>query len=263
MSGRGLKYFSGLSPGCDDDSKVRATDSSNFKPRWSITTEPKEHQNEREPKKEKPIKITRVYAEQGKRLFGELETERKSDFAPPPPLISSPWFPAGQRQRMTQPPGGVGEWHFAPRRFLFCILSGGFGVESGERREFPAGELVLVEDKPGGGGESPKIFLSPLPGVFIVCRGRFQFESFLPIGGSRPDPASESHLAGSAAGAERPGPLSKGDDMATTAEELNSGAQAVDIDNRIVKATPGGQSKAFPAQQQGREVQRLTRMERT
>jgi hypothetical protein len=57
---------------------------------------------------------------------------------------------------MSQPPGWVGEWHHPPNRFLFCVLAGEFGVEvsSGERPQFPAGELVLAEDKPGQGHRS-------------------------------------------------------------------------------------------------------------
>jgi hypothetical protein len=108
--------------------------------------------------KTKPIKITRIYAEQGKSLFGELEIETKlADIAPPAPQMGlSAWFPAAQFQLMSQPPGWVGEWHYAPKRFLFCVLAGEFGAEvsSGERRQFPAGELVLVEDKPGQGHRS-------------------------------------------------------------------------------------------------------------
>jgi len=108
--------------------------------------------------KTKTIKITRIYAEQGKSLFGELEVETKlADIAPPAPQMDlSAWFPAAQCQLMLQPPGWVGEWHYAPKRFLFCVLAGEFGAEvsSGERRQFPTGELVLVEDKPGQGHRS-------------------------------------------------------------------------------------------------------------
>jgi hypothetical protein len=108
--------------------------------------------------KTKTIKITRIYAEQGKSLFGELEIETKlADIAPPAPQMDlSAWFPASQFQLMLQPPGWTSEWHYAPKRFLFCVLSGEFGAEvsSGERRQFPAGALVLVEDKPGQGHRS-------------------------------------------------------------------------------------------------------------
>ena len=104
------------------------------------------------------IKITRIYAEQGKSLFGELEIETKlGDLAPPAPQMGiSAWFPAAQCQLTLQSPGWVGEWHYAPKRFLFCVLAGEFGVEvsSGERRQFSIGELVLVEDKPGQGHRS-------------------------------------------------------------------------------------------------------------
>jgi len=108
--------------------------------------------------KPKPIKITRVYAENGKSLFGELEIEIESlDFAPPaPPLNRSPWFPAARCFLWVQPPGWVGEWHCPPARLIFSILTGTFGVEvsSGERREFSAGEVALFEDNPGQGHRS-------------------------------------------------------------------------------------------------------------
>ena len=50
--------------------------------------------------------------------------------------------------------------------------------------------------------------------------------------------------------------------MATIAEELDSGAQAVDIDTRMAWANTRGPVPGFPAQLQGREAQRLTRMGR-
>jgi hypothetical protein len=101
------------------------------------------------------IEITRIYAEQGKSHFGELELETKLvDSAPHAPQTNlSAWFPAEQFQLMSQPPGWAGGWHYAPKRFLFCILAGEFGVEvsNGQRRQFGAGERVLVEDRTGQG----------------------------------------------------------------------------------------------------------------
>jgi len=101
------------------------------------------------------IKVTRIYAEQGKSHFEELEIETKlAGPAPPPPQMNlSAWFPAEQIQLMLQPPGWAGGWHCAPKRFMFCILAGEFGVEvsNGKRRQFGAGELVLVEDRSGEG----------------------------------------------------------------------------------------------------------------
>ena len=105
--------------------------------------------------KTKTIKITRIYAEQGKSHFEAVEIETTlAGFAPPaPPMSLSAWFPGEQVQLMSQPPGWAGGWHPAPKRFLFCILAGEFGVEvsNDERRQFGAGELVLVEDRSGQG----------------------------------------------------------------------------------------------------------------
>jgi hypothetical protein len=104
------------------------------------------------------IKVTHIYAKDGKSHFEDLHIETKSAaFAPPsPPLDQTAWFSAKKCQVVVQPPGWVGEWHCAPARLLFCVLAGGFGVEvsNGERREFPAGDLVLVNDKPGQGHRS-------------------------------------------------------------------------------------------------------------
>jgi mannose-6-phosphate isomerase-like protein (cupin superfamily) len=107
-----------------------------------------------ESNKTRTIKIIRLYAEQGKSFFGELEIEAKSaGSAPPPPQMNlSAWFPTEQVQLMLQPPGWAAGWHYAPKRFLFCILAGEFGVEvSNGQRQFRAGELVLVEDRSGQG----------------------------------------------------------------------------------------------------------------
>jgi hypothetical protein len=105
--------------------------------------------------KTKTIKITRIHAEQGKSHFEALELGTTlAGFAPPaPPINLSAWFPAEQVQLMVQPPGWEAGWHPAPKRFLFCILAGEFGVEvsNGERRQFGAGEVVLVEDRSGQG----------------------------------------------------------------------------------------------------------------
>jgi len=101
------------------------------------------------------IRITRVYAEHGKSHFEELELETKlTGPAPPPPQLRlSASFPSEQVQLLVQPPGWEAGWHPAPKRLLFCILAGEFGVEvsNGKRRQFKAGEIVLVEDRSGQG----------------------------------------------------------------------------------------------------------------
>ena len=107
-----------------------------------------------ESNKTKTIKITRIYTEQEKSFFGDLEIETTlADFPPPaPPMNLSAWFSAAQCQLMLQPPGWVAGWHYAPKRLLFCILAGEFGVAvSNGQRQFRAGELILVEDTSGQG----------------------------------------------------------------------------------------------------------------
>jgi hypothetical protein len=105
--------------------------------------------------KTKTIRITRIYAERGQSHFEDVELETKlAGGAPPaPPLKMSAGFPSEQCQFLLQPPGWEAGWHSAPKRLLFCILTGEFGVEvaNGERRQFKAGEMILVEDRSGQG----------------------------------------------------------------------------------------------------------------
>jgi hypothetical protein len=56
------------------------------------------------------IKLTHVYAAQGKSYFGELELETKvQEFAPPaPPNNLSEWMSAEQCRFISQPAGWIG-----------------------------------------------------------------------------------------------------------------------------------------------------------
>jgi len=119
-----------------------------------VMTEPKSVEMS-ESSTTRTIRITRIYTEQGASHIEELELETTlAGPAPPPPqMYLSAGFPAGQVQLLLQPPGWEAGWHPAPKRLLFCILAGEFGVEvsKGMRRQFKAGEMILVEDRSGEG----------------------------------------------------------------------------------------------------------------
>jgi len=101
------------------------------------------------------IRLTRIYSDSDKSRFAELELETKSVVRAPaaPPLKASARFASHHVQMMIQSPGWQAGWQPAARRSLLLILAGEFGVEvgNGERRQFRAGDVVLVEDRSGQG----------------------------------------------------------------------------------------------------------------
>jgi len=104
------------------------------------------------------IKMTRIYAENGKSHYGQVELGTSAkEFAPPsPPINSSARFPAQNFQYLFQRPGWVGDLHCAPARLLFFVMAGACWTEvsNGERREFKLGDSFLVEDKGSEGHRS-------------------------------------------------------------------------------------------------------------
>jgi len=104
------------------------------------------------------IKMTRIYAENGKSHYGQVEIGTSSlEFAPPsPPINQSARFPAQNLQYLFQQPGWIGDWHPAPARLLFIVLAGADWqeVSNGERREFKVGDFCLVDDKGSEGHRS-------------------------------------------------------------------------------------------------------------
>lgn len=102
------------------------------------------------------MKYTRIYADPaGKSHFEDVEVElRQVNFAPPaPPLNLSSFSPALQYAFCSFPTGWWGDWHPAPQRQIFFLLSGETGaqVSDGEVRHFRAGNVLLVEDTAGKG----------------------------------------------------------------------------------------------------------------
>ena len=102
------------------------------------------------------MKYTRIYEDQaGESHFDDVEVElTQADFAPPaPPLNLSSFSPAVRYAFCSFPAGWWGDWHPAPQRHIFFILSGATGaqVSDGEVRHFKAGSVLLAEDTTGKG----------------------------------------------------------------------------------------------------------------
>jgi hypothetical protein len=102
------------------------------------------------------MKYTEIFTNgEGETHFKDVEIELESDqYAPPaPPFMVSELRPATHYGFSQFPSGWVGEWHPAPRRQFYLMLSGEVEctVSDGERRVFGPGSIVLLEDTTGKG----------------------------------------------------------------------------------------------------------------
>lgn len=105
------------------------------------------------------MKYIKIYTdEKGETHFLDVEIELESRAAAPPapPIMISPYNSATQYGFWVFPPGWVGDWHKAPRKQIFFILSGKSEaqVSDGEIRSFRKGSILLVEDTWGKGHKS-------------------------------------------------------------------------------------------------------------
>jgi mannose-6-phosphate isomerase-like protein (cupin superfamily) len=97
------------------------------------------------------MKYIKIFAdERGETHFEDMEIDLELvDFAPPaPPLNLSSFNSATQYAFCQFPVGWFGDWHPAPRRQIFFVLSGEgeLKVSDGEVRSIGPGSIVLVED---------------------------------------------------------------------------------------------------------------------
>jgi hypothetical protein len=104
-------------------------------------------------------RYTRLFAdESGESHFAEVAEElRLTDFAPPAaPVNLSSFFVASRIAFFSAPADWHGDWHPAPARNLFVVISGEWEVTSsdGETRRFSPGSVLLVEDTKGKGHTS-------------------------------------------------------------------------------------------------------------
>jgi len=102
------------------------------------------------------MKYTKIFTDgKGETHFDEMEIDLEfNQYAPPaPPFMVSELRPAVLYGFSRFPAGWVGDWHPAPRRQFFLILSGEVEctVSDGESRVFGPGSVVLVEDTTGKG----------------------------------------------------------------------------------------------------------------
>ncbi len=102
------------------------------------------------------MKHTRVFAdEEGETHFEDVEVELESVVAAPPtpPFNISPYNPASRYGFWVFPSGWFGDWHTAPHKQIFFILSGESETEvsDGEVKRFRSGGVLLVEDTWGKG----------------------------------------------------------------------------------------------------------------
>jgi hypothetical protein len=102
------------------------------------------------------MKYTKIYAdEEGETHFMEVEIELDSvDFAPPaPPIYRSAYNSAKRFAFCNFPSGWFGDWHPAPFKQVFFVLSGVVEVivSDGMVKRFSPGSIVIVEDTSGKG----------------------------------------------------------------------------------------------------------------
>jgi quercetin dioxygenase-like cupin family protein len=112
------------------------------------------------------MKIIRVYhGDDGESHFQDIDL-------PTQPVANGTYErtemrPAGETMFAIQPPGFFADWHPAPSRRFFVMVSGSAEVQvsDGEKRTLKGGDVVLFEDVDGPGhtmrvlGDEPRIGL--------------------------------------------------------------------------------------------------------
>jgi hypothetical protein len=105
------------------------------------------------------VSYTRLYSDAaGESHFEDIEAELvEANFAPPaPPVNLSSFLPATQLAFFGAPAGWQGDWHPAPARNFFIVISGEWEVEAsdGAVRHFAPKDVLLAEDTVGKGHKS-------------------------------------------------------------------------------------------------------------
>jgi quercetin dioxygenase-like cupin family protein len=112
------------------------------------------------------MQITRVYlGSDGETHFEDVEWVERP--VPDGSYTRTETREASETMFAVQPPGFFADWHPAPSRRLFVMVSGSaeVGVSDGERRVLKAGDIVLFEDVSGMGhtmrvlGDEPRVAL--------------------------------------------------------------------------------------------------------
>jgi hypothetical protein len=102
------------------------------------------------------MKFTKIFVdEKGETHFKDVKIELESViFAPPAPAFMVSKFRPATKFAFTRfPSGWFGDWHPAPKKQVYFILTGELEcrVSDGERRIFGPGSIVQVEDTTGKG----------------------------------------------------------------------------------------------------------------
>ncbi len=102
------------------------------------------------------MKYSKIFTdEDGETHFKDVEVKVKArEVVPPiPPINVSPYNPATRYAFWIFPFGWFGDWHTAPQKQIFFVLSGESEaqVSDGEVRRFSPGSVLLVEDTWGKG----------------------------------------------------------------------------------------------------------------
>jgi hypothetical protein len=110
---------------------------------------------------------------QGESHFEDVEVEMAAiDFAPPAALLDyAQLFPVTSAYLVRVSEGWHGDVpHPAPRRQLYCNMAGEYEVTAsdGEKRRFPGGSLLLLEDTFGKGHSTRVIGAIAVPIVGIA-----------------------------------------------------------------------------------------------
>jgi hypothetical protein len=119
------------------------------------------------------MKYTRIFTDgEGETHFEDVEISLEFDqYAPPaPPFMVSELRPATRYGFSRFPAGWVGDWHPAPRRQFFLMLSGEVEctVSDRESRVFGPGSVILVEDTTGKGHLSKAVGSKDFIAAMIV-----------------------------------------------------------------------------------------------
>ena len=110
------------------------------------------------------MNVIRVYStDDGESHFQDVELP--TSLVPSGAYERSAVRPAGETNFAIQPPGFFADWHPAPSRRFFVMISGvcEVGTSDGETRTFRGGDVLLLEDVTGRGhtmrvtGDSPRV----------------------------------------------------------------------------------------------------------
>lgn len=114
------------------------------------------------------MQITQIYTDAaGESHFGEIDYALHDNGA-----IGqlSEWLPATKLAFRKTGADYDYDWHNAPRRQFIIMLDGHIEIEmsDGEKREFVAGDVILLEDTAGKGHRTRELSGKPRRSIFVA-----------------------------------------------------------------------------------------------